>query len=566
MAAFRIPVGYEDFDEIRENCDYYVDKSGLIYDLLTKTRNKATLFTRPRRFGKTLAMSMIQSFFDITRDRRAMFEGLEISQHEDFCRRWMNQRPVLFVSFKAVEGLNFESAMAEMRTTLANVCKMIPFLASSDKVLKKDVEIFNRLIGAKATQEDLTSSLLSLCRMLEAHFGRKVVLLIDEYDVPLAMANENGYYRRMLDMMRKVFQYAVKTNPHLEFAVITGCLRIAKESIFTGMNNFASYSILNEDFSQYFGFTHAEVATILKVAGIEDRAEAIRLWYDGYIFGDRAVYCPWDVVNYVADAVRNPKARPGNYWNNTSHNGVIRTFIDRTDFVVKPDFETLMNNGTVQATISDELTYDLLHSSEQNLWSLLFMTGYLTKANPEERGPVVSLRIPNREVSTIFETTAMQWFHDTLDRTRQRELFTALWSGDEKNATKILSDLLWGTISFHDYREDYYHGFLVGTFAGAGYSVSSNQERGLGRPDMVVLDSPNRRALILETKKAENEAAMERACEEALEQIAEKRYAEDDSFYGYRTILCYGIAFYRKEALVKGVFHGADSVPAHQTR
>ncbi len=551
MGTFRIPVGGEDFDEIRQKGSYYVDKSGLIYELVNNTTNKVTLFTRPRRFGKTLNMSMIGSFFDITRDSRAVFEGLEVSRHEEFCCQWMNQRPVLFVSFKNIERLKFEAAIAEMRTTLANVCKTMPSLASSNKVLKADVEKFNRLMEEKATLEDLISSLLTLTRMLEAHFGRKAVLLIDEYDVPLAMANENGYYREMLDVMRGVFKYAVKTNPHLEFAVITGCLRIAKESIFTGTNNFASCSILDKKFSEYFGFTHAEVETLLTAAGLEDKTEVIRSWYDGYIFGNSAVYCPWDVANYVADTVNDPKARPKNYWNNTSHNGVIRSFIDHTDYAVKSKFEELMNGGAIRTAISDELTYDLLYSSEQNFWSLLFMTGYLTKVDPEETGPIVSLRIPNREVSNIFETTAMQWFCDTLDRTKQKELFAALWSGDATTATEILSDLLWRTISFHDYREDYYHGFLTGTFAGAGYSVDSNREQGLGRTDLIVRDHDNRRALILEAKKAETEAAMERVCGEALEQITARRYAEDESFYGYRTILCYGIAFYKKQALLK---------------
>ena len=551
MGTFRIPVGGEDFDEIRQKGSYYVDKSGLIYELVNNTTNKVTLFTRPRRFGKTLNMSMIGSFFDITRDSRAVFEGLEVSRHEEFCCQWMNQRPVLFVSFKNIERLKFEAAIAEMRTTLANVCKTMPSLASSNKVLKADVEKFNRLMEEKATLEDLISSLLTLTRMLEAHFGRKAVLLIDEYDVPLAMANENGYYREMLDVMRGGFKYAVKTNPHLEFAVITGCLRIAKESIFTGTNNFASCSILDKKFSEYFGFTHAEVETLLTAAGLEDKTEVIRSWYDGYIFGNSAVYCPWDVANYVADTVNDPKARPKNYWNNTSHNGVIRSFIDHTDYAVKSKFEELMNGGAIRTAISDELTYDLLYSSEQNFWSLLFMTGYLTKVDPEETGPIVSLRIPNREVSNIFETTAMQWFCDTLDRTKQKELFAALWSGDATTATEILSDLLWRTISFHDYREDYYHGFLTGTFAGAGYSVDSNREQGLGRTDLIVRDHDNRRALILEAKKAETEAAMERVCGEALEQITARRYAEDESFYGYRTILCYGIAFYKKQALLK---------------
>ena len=551
MGAFRIPVGGEDFDEIRQNGSYYVDKTGLVYDLVNNTRNKVTLFTRPRRFGKTLNMSMIGSFFDITRDSRSVFEGLEVSKHEQFCREWMNQRPVLFVTFKNIEGLSFEAAMNEMRITLSNVCHTMSFLEECDKASREDKATFLKLKAREVTLDGLTSSLFTLARMLEAHFGKKAVILIDEYDVPLAMANENGYYREMLDAMRAVFNYAVKTNPYLEFAVITGCLRIAKESIFTGTNNFASYSVLDKDFSEYFGFTHAEVETMLKAAGLEAKAETVQTWYDGYIFGDSAVYCPWDVANYVAAAARDPDAQPKNYWNNTSHNGIVRSFIDHTEYSVKPKFETLLNGGTIQATVSDELTYDLLHSSEQNLWNVLFMTGYLTKADPAENGPIVSLRIPNREVENIYETTVTQWFRETLDRTKQKGLFEAMWDGDESTATEILSGLLWGTVSFHDYREDYYHGFLAGVFAGAGYALFSNREYGLGRADIVVMDQDNRRALIIESKKAESEDAMGRACDEALRQIEANRYAGDDSLYGYRTILCYGIAFYRKGALVK---------------
>ena len=551
MGTFRIPVGGEDFDEIRQKSDYYVDKSGLIYELLTTTRNKVTLFTRPRRFGKTLNMSMIGSFFDITRDSRTVFEGLEVSRHEAFCREWMNQRPVLFISLKKVRGLDFTAAFLRLKSALADVCKKVPYLAKSAKTSGEDIEIFRRLISQTSTEEDVKQSLLVLTRMLNAHFGRKAILLIDEYDVPLAVAHEIGYYPQMLDVIRNMFDDGCKTNDFLQFAVVTGCLRIARESIFTGTNNFASYSILEKKFSPYFGFTQDEVKKMLEAAGLDDKAEVIKSWYDGYVFGDSAVYCPWDVANYVAAAADDPDLPPENYWNNTSHNGIVRSFIDHTEYMVKPKFETLMNGGTIQATVSDELTYDLLHSSEQNLWNVMFMTGYLTKADTRENGSVVSLRIPNREVENIFETTITQWFQETLDKTKQRRLFKALWDGDDADATEALSDLLWGTISFHDYKEDYYHGFLNGVFTGAGYSSDSNREHGLGRADIVVMDPDNRRALIIEAKKAESEDAMDRACDEALRQIETNRYAEDDSLYGYRTILCYGIAFYRKGALMK---------------
>ena len=553
--AFRIPVGEEDFDEIRQRGSYYVDKSGLIYELVNGAENKVTLFTRPRRFGKTLAMSMIQSFFDITRDSRAVFDGLEVSRHEDFCKEWMNQRPALFVSFKGIEGLSFDSAMDRMRTTLSNVCHLMPFLVESDRASEEeDRSLFLRLRAREATSEDLVSSLLALSRMLNAHFGKKVVLLIDEYDVPLAMANENGYYREMLDVMRSVFQYAVKTNPYLEFAVITGCLRVAKESIFTGTNNFASYSILDNKFSSYFGFTQAEVERMLQVAGLEDKEKIIKSWYDGYIFGDSAMYCPWDVANYVAAAASDPKAQPKNYWNNTSGNIILNAFTEHEFDGVQDKFEALMNGRTITQTVSDDLTYDALRrqdetDDEDSLWSVLMMTGYLTKSDPSAQGSTVELRIPNREVGQLFQKTVVDRFRKNLDQTRQRAMMRALWEGDEAEATRLISDFLWQTVSYNNYHEDYYHAFLAGIFTGLGYGVEADRERGLGRVDIEVRDRNNRR--IIEAKKAESEAAMDRVCGEALTQIAEKKYAEDDSFYGYRTILCYGVAFYKKDALVR---------------
>ena len=517
MGAFRIPVGGEDFDVIRQKGSYYVDKTGLIYDLVQGTENVVTLFTRPRRFGKTLAMSMIQSFFDITRDSRAVFNGLEVSRHEDFCEEWMNQRPVLFVTFKNAKALNFDDALDEMRTTLSNVCYLMPFLSESDRISREDKVFFSRLQGREATPGDIKSSLFILSRMLNAHFGRKVVLLIDEYDVPLAWANENNYYRPMLDVIRSAFEYAVKTNPYLEFAVITGCLRIAKESIFTGTNNFASYSILSQRFSTYFGFTHAEVETILKTAGLESKAGEIRSWYDGYIFGDSAVYCPWDVANYVAEAVLNPEEPPKNYWNNTSGNAILNAFTERGLDGVQDKFEALMNGRTITQTVSDDLTYDALRRQdgtvdEDNLWSVLLMTGYLTKADPQAQGSPVELRIPtedtrdpndpymprelripNREVGQLFQKTVADRFRKNLDQTRQQAMMRALWEGNESEATGLISDFLWQTVSYNNYHEDYYHAFLAGIFTGLGYGVESDRERGLGRVDIEVRDRNNRR-------------------------------------------------------------------------
>ena len=389
--------------------------------------------------------------------------------------------------------------------------------------------------------------------MMVAHYGRPVILLIDEYDVPLAKASEEKpcgerYYDRMLEVIRGLLSTALKSNEYLKLAVVTGCLRIAKESIFTGVNNFKSCSVLDSEFSTCFGFTKEETDELLTAAGLSERLDMVRDWYDGYVFGETKMFCPWDVVNYALDAMHDPDLEPKNYWQNSSGNGIIRDFVSRTEFEVSDKFETLLNGGSITRTISDGLTYDSLHDTEDNLWSVLLMTGYLTKADPKQRGNTAALRIPNREVAGIFEDAVVRLFRDNLDRSRQLRLMEALWSGDEAAASEQLSDFLWDTISYHDYHEDYYHAFLAGIFVGLGYGVSSNREQGLGRTDLVLRDKKNRRALIIEAKRSDSEAGMERDCREALDQIVRKKYAED--LPGYRTILCYGVAFYQNLKVV----------------
>ena len=391
--------------------------------------------------------------------------------------------------------------------------------------------------------------------MMAAHFGKPVILLIDEYDVPLAKANEEKeagerYYGQMLDVIRGIMSTALKSNDYLEFAVVTGCLRIAKESIFTGVNNFASYSVLDEKFSRYFGFTQPEVDEMLKAADLEERRDTFREWYDGYVFGNEFVYCPWDVVNYTSELLYKKTARPKNYWANTSGNGIIRDFAARDDFDVADKFETLMNGGAIVQTVSDELTYDSLHDTEDNLWSVLLMTGYLTKADPDAYEEDVPLKIPNAEISRIFEDTVVKLFTDTLDTGRQRELMSALWSEDTVTASRHLNDFLWDTISFMDYHEDYYHAFLVGLFVGLGYAVDSNKESGLGRFDVLVKDRRNRRVLLIEAKKSATQEGMGADCDDALRQIEEKGYVRRLE-PGYEKAVCYGIAFFRKSAMIK---------------
>ena len=553
----RIPVGKESFDEIRRDKSYYVDKTELIYELLNTTDNKVTLFTRPRRFGKTLMMSMMESFFSIQKgDSRSVFEGLNIMRHEAFCAEWMNQYPVLFLTLKGVEALTFDEAFKTLQVRLSSLCKAHTYLLESDKINRDDELVFRKLMGKETGLAEIKDSLKTIMRMMVNVYEKPVILLIDEYDVPLAKASEqntdlNQYYKKMLDVVRGMFDAALKGNEFLKFAVVTGCLRIAKESIFTGTNNFMSYSVLDDDFSGYFGFTQDEVDKLLALANRQEKAEAIRSWYDGYVFGNTSVYCPWDVTSYVAALLRNNNARPKNYWKNTSHNGILLTFVKRTEFDVSDKFETLLNGGTIQQTISDELTYDTLHESETNLWSVLLMTGYLTKANPDTDEDTVELRIPNSEIANIFEETVIKRFHDALalDRSKQTELMKALWDGDEDTASKTMTDILFETISYHDYHENYYHAFLTGIISGLGYAVKSNQENGHGRSDIDVRDKRRRRAMLLEAKKSAKEANMEQDALDGRQQIIDKEYLR--GFAGFDSVACYGISFFQKKALVK---------------
>ena len=553
--AVRIAVGDESFDEIRKAGLYYVDKTELLYDLVSRTNNKVTLFTRPRRFGKTLGLSMMESFFDINRDSRAVFEGLDITKHREFCASYMNQYPVLFISFKDVDGLDYESAYDKLKVVLADYCKKMAKLGENEYTDSDDRAIFARLKAQTATGAEVQSALKTIMRMMNAVYGKPVILLIDEYDVPLAKASEkntarNRYYVRMLDVIKGMLSIALKTNEYLRFAVVTGCLRITKESIFTGTNNFMSYSVLDERFSRYFGFTQQEVDEMLAAAGLSDKVDIIREWYDGYVMGNTSVYCPWDAASYVSALLYDTDAEPKNYWRNTSSNGVIRDFVNHSDWGIPDKFETIMNGGSIMVTVSDGLTYDMLHESEQNLWSILLMTGYLTKADPNARGQTVALKIPNIEIAGIFEDTVVKLFTDTLDSRKQKELMAAFWNEDIEGSTQKLNGFLWDTISYHDYHEDYYHAFMAGLFVGLGCSVDSKKESGLGRFDIRVKDRKNRRAMIIEVKKADSSARMNAACDEAIQQIVDRGYARTIE-PGYEKIICYGIAFFQKTAMIK---------------
>lgn len=554
MKLLSIPVGVSDFEEIRRNGYYYVDKSGLIGELLSTTGTKVTLITRPRRFGKTLGMSMLESFFDIRKDNKALFEELEIAKRHELCMEWMNQWPTVFVSFRQVDGLNFNSAYDMLTLVISELYKKHLYLLDSDKLDSFDKEIVKQLIQGTASAKDTKGSLMLLTRLMYQQYGKPVILLIDEYDVPVAKANRNGYYEEMLDVMKGLMQ-ALKDNQALCFAVITGCLKIAKESIFTGTNNFISDTITDSRLNEYFGFVQSEVDQILKDADVLDKAESIREWYDGYHFGDFDVYCPWDVMNYLLELQRNPKAKPVSYWKNTSDNAVIRSFIDYAGSNITGKLETLLAGGTIVQRVDENLTYDYLHSSEENLWSMLYLTGYLTKAREEDYNGkladgTVALMIPNAEIKEIFETTVVKWFDDSTKKCDRSTLFHAVWNGDSGNLTKEMNVLLRRTISYHDYKEDFYHAFLAGIFTGAGYMVDSNKEHGEGRSDVVVYDPINSRVAVFEAKYTKSLDKLESECDAALQQIDDRMYAkeyEDD----YDQILCYGISFFKKRCMVK---------------
>lgn len=554
MNWLKIPVGVSDFGEIRKNDYYYIDKSALISDLLKKAGTKVTLITRPRRFGKTLGMSMLEHFFDIRKNSKKVFEGLEIVKQTKLCEEWMNQYPTIFVSFRQVDGLDFVGAYGMLEMVISDLFKEHLYLLDSENISDFDKEIMKQLLWRKASVIDVKGSLILLTRMLKSHYGKQVVLLMDEYDVPMAKANNHGYYKEMLDVMKGLMQ-ALKDNSALSFAVVTGCLRIAKESIFTGTNNFVSDTITDSRLSEYFGFTQEEVDQILENFDVKNLADQIRVWYDGYHFGDFDVYCPWDVMNYLLDLQRNPKAKPASYWKNTSDNAIIRSFIDYAGGTITKKLETLLAGGYIFQRVDEGLTYDYLHSSEDNLWSILYLTGYLTRLRKQELDGelpegMTALVIPNAEIKEIFETTIIRWFDDSAKTWNRSALFNAVWGGDSEEITREMNTLLRKTISYHDYKEDFYHAFLAGIFTGAGYMVDSNKEHGEGRSDVVVYDEINARVAVFEAKYTKNLEKLENACDAALEQIDERMYAkeyEDD----YDQILCYGISFFKKRCRVK---------------
>lgn len=556
----KLPIGLENFEEIRKSGFYYVDKTKLIEQLLEEW-GKVNLFTRPRRFGKTLNMSMFRYFFEVGTDK-TLFDGLYISQNEKICEEYMGKFPVIFLSLKSVEGLNFESAKYRFCDLVGKEARRFTFLLDSDNLTEEDKNIYRAIIamqdGKYVMSEDiLISSLQILSELLYKHYRIKTVILIDEYDVPLDKAFQNGYYREMVALIRALFGLALKTNDFLQFAVLTGCLRIAKESIFTGLNNFNVLSVMSPQFGECFGFTDEEVKEMLAYYGLSEHYEQMKQWYDGYLFGNVSVYCPWDVINHCRDLRVDSDAFPEDYWSNTSGNGIIRRFIDKANMQTKSEIEQLIAGEEIVKEIRQELTYDELDKTIDNLWSVLFTTGYLTQRGRVD-GRCYRLAIPNREIRELFITQIREWFKDSVgrDKTTLDDFAAAMLRGDESQVEKIFGDYLWNTISIRDTavskerKENFYHGILLGLFGFMdNWIVKSNVESGIGYSDILIEAFDCRVGIVIEVKYAED-GNLDAACKKALEQIEEKSYEARLQEDGMRTILKYGIACYKKDCRV----------------
>ncbi len=545
-----LPVGLDSFEKIRRLGYYYMDKTLLIQDVLTN-RGDVNLFTRPRRFGKTLNMSMLRSFFEIGSDK-SLFDGLAINEEKQLCEEYQAKHPVVFLSLKAVEGLTYESAIRRLAYLVATECIRLSYLEDSPNVDEADQQKFRALRGQQSDEDALQSSLVTLMRMLHAHYGEQVILLIDEYDVPLDKAHVNGYYDQMVAFLRGFFGEAFKTNPDLYFAVVTGCLRISKESIFTGINNLKVDTITDTRYDEYFGFTEDDVKKLLSDYGMEYALEDMRTWYDGYHFGNADVYCPWDVVNHCDKLLDNPKARPKPYWNNTSSNALVKQFIDMADATTRGEIEQLVAGRTIRKKIVETLTYGDLTESIDNLWSVLFLTGYLTvdRNAPKDEDEYTSLVIPNREVREIFIEKIQKWFKETQISGNQKELYEAIWACDCEGLQERLRNILLDTISYYDYHENYYHALLVGLLLNGPYRIRSNAEMGNGRSDIVMEDDRNRRVIIIEVKRSRDFDEMEADCKKGISQIRENNYAWPYQRRKY-TVFAYGIAFSEKDCSVK---------------
>jgi len=563
MARLQIPTGLESFRELRENHCYYVDKTSFLAEFFQDYPNKVSLLTRPRRFGKTLTMWMLQEFLDIRNassqpdwKQDELFGGLEIMKHPDICAKWMHQWPVALLTLKTIEGEDFEQAMGLFAQQMHVLFTDFDFLAENPRLKAGDRKDFLAIMDTEGSPAQLATSLQILCRAMQAQYGKPAVLLIDEYDVPFDYARRNDYYPKMVGFLRKFLGSALKDNPSLKFAVLTGCLRVAKESIFTGLNNFKCYGISDARFADKIGFTSAEVDKILADAGMPGKKPVFQEWYDGYRFGKcEEIYCPWDVLQYVKDLQDDPEAAPLMYWLNSSENSIVLDFLKNSGWEAKEKLEELVRHGRVESRLQEVLTYDSLYASESNLWTLLYLTGYLTKSTPGQmRSPTESicLKIPNKEVYEIYKYSVDSWYNDILLPRMRDDIADAFWKGDETVLSGLLSEFLLESVSFNDYNENFYHATLLGLMTGPGHTIKSNRENGLGRSDLTVERKAARSVLIIEVKVAASEERLDARADEALRQIEEKRYAA--SFKQHKNVLLWGVAFCRKSCVAKAVW------------
>ena len=551
MRTQKLPIGIENFKEMRKQDFYYVDKTGLIVDLLAYW-GKVNLFTRPRRFGKTLNMSMLANFFEIGADA-SLFDGLRVSEEKELCENYLGKFPVVFVSLKGVDGLTFDDAYARLRILIRNEALRLEVLRESGKLSMEEKNAYLRLVSENPEKTDITESLKLLCQLLEKHYGQKPILLIDEYDVPLDKAFLHGYYPQMIDLIRSMFGAALKTNDSLFFAVLTGCLRVSKESIFTGLNNLKTLSISNVKFNEYFGFTDEEVGRMLADYGLEAHQAEAREWYDGYRFGNQDVYCPWDIINYVNELRSDPEAEPKPYWMNTSGNDMVRRLIAKaSDGTTQMEIERLIAGDTITKMINEQLTHSEIDENLENIWSLLYMTGYLTVARKPSGGRY-ELRIPNREVREIFKRQVLSWFTERARAATEKlaGLYEAFEKGDAEAIEKLLNRQLITTVSFYDAYESFYHGFLLALLSTCvDWCVSSNAETGRGRSDITVERRDRELGFVIEIKEVRTRAKLDEACAAAMKQAEDRDYAAVMLRYGVETVFTYGIAFCDKRCRV----------------
>ena len=550
-----LPIGVEDFEKMIKSGYYYVDKTLFIKDLIDK-KSEVNLFTRPRRFGKSLSLSMIQLFFEKSeKDNSFLFDGLNIMSTGDKYTSEMNKYPVISVTLKCIDNPNYELAFKMLRNELMREFRRHSYLLNSDKIDKTQKALLSGILDASADNFTYTSSLQFLSECLQLHYDEKVIILIDEYDVPIERAYFNGYYNEMITVIRTLFHSALKTNKALNFAVITGCLRVSKESIFTGFNNPNIISIISDAYGEYFGFTEEEVMRAFQFYHLEGNIDEAKAWYNGYIFGNTNVYNPWSILQYLFDSHENKAWHPRPYWINTSSNSIIRELVEIADNDTRDEIETLICGESITKPIHEDVVYSEIKSDMNNLWNFLFFTGYLKKVGEHFRGNKIyfDLVIPNIEVLTVFERKIREWFHEKISVLDLTKMFTAILDSDAQAFEDELAAILAETISYFDNHENFYHGFLTGVLARmSGYKVKSNRESGDGRGDIFLLPaSMKKTAVILELKPAKSFYGLEKKCMEALRQIEEKKYDEELRQEGYRNILKYGVAFYRKDCMVR---------------